>query len=95
LNPEDGVIQSKVLKGFQFRIEHLYTRPDLENLIEDPVYRHYVKLDTKRANGEKTRADQNENILKLRKKRVKEKEKILELYRNKLLELDVVLEFWI
>jgi len=77
LNPEDGVIQSKVLKGFQFRIEHLYTRPDLEYLIEDPVYRHYVKLDTKRVNGEKMRADQNENILKSIKNVFKKKKKYL------------------
>jgi len=91
LNPENGVIQSKVLKGFQFRIDHLYTRPDLEDLIEDPVYRHYVKLDTKRANVEKMRADQNEKLLEDEKKRVEEKEKLLELYRKKLLELGVVL----
>jgi hypothetical protein len=65
------------LKGFQFRIEHLYTRPDLENLIEDPVYRHYVKLDTKRVNGEKMRADQIENILKSIKNVFKKKKKYL------------------
>jgi Uma2 family endonuclease len=89
LNPKDGVIQSEVLKGFQFRIEHIYTRPDLDDLIDDPVYEHYVKLDAKRANIERKRADQNEKFLEIEKKRAEEKEKLLELYRKMLVELGV------
>jgi Uma2 family endonuclease len=103
LNPKDGVIQSEVLKGFQFRTEHLYTRPDLDDLIDDPVYEHYVRLDAKRANVEKKlaniekqranierkRADQNEKLLEIEKKRAEEKDKLIKLYRKKLLALGI------
>ena len=77
LEPQDGVIQSEVLKGFQFRIEHLYLRPDLNDLIEDTVYQHYVKLD-------KRRADEKEKLLD-------EERRKSEIYRKKLLELGVIL----
>jgi Uma2 family endonuclease len=99
LSPQDGVICSEVLKGFQFRIEHLYTRPDLEDLIEDPVYDHYVKLDAKRAcsemrraNNEMKRADQNEKLLEVEKKRAEENENLLETEKKRAEENEKLLE---
>jgi len=90
LAPPDGVIQSEVLKDFQFRIEHLYSRPDLNDLIEDPVYQHYVKLDRKRADEkenlleiEKKRADLEKNRADIEKKRADEKENLLEIEKKR------------
>ena len=40
----DGVIHSKVLPGFKFRVDDLYLQPDLEELIDDDVYKSYVLL---------------------------------------------------
>jgi len=65
IDTSDGVVRSEVLHQFQFRIEHLYTRPDLNELINDPVYHHYVKRDyqeeKKRAEVEKERAGIEKN----------------------------------
>jgi hypothetical protein len=36
--PVDGVIQSRVLPGFQFRIDDLKRQPDPDRLLDDPVY---------------------------------------------------------
>jgi len=40
--PIEGVIHSRVLPGFKFRIEDLERRPPLESLRNDPVYRDFV-----------------------------------------------------
>ncbi|TGO03059.1 hypothetical protein PN36_13565 [Candidatus Thiomargarita nelsonii] len=37
-----GVIKSKVLPGFQFRIKDLYQRPSLKTLAEDKVYQDFI-----------------------------------------------------
>jgi hypothetical protein len=37
-----GVLKSKVLSGFQFRINDLYTKPSLEQMINDPIYQGFV-----------------------------------------------------
>ena len=84
IKPVDGVIKSKALKGFQFRIEHLYSMPDLHDLIDDPVYKNFVclKYQEERAEKEKEkqRADINEYLLK-------EERKKLEILTLKLKEL--------
>ena len=41
----NGVIHSKALPGFKFRIKDLYSQPDLKKLINDDVYKSYVLLD--------------------------------------------------
>jgi len=86
IDTSSGVVRSEVLHQFQFRIEHLYTRPDLNELISDPVYQHYVKLDyqeeKKRAEIEKNRADKTELLLEEEKKRA-------EAYKQKLIELGI------
>jgi len=37
-----GIIQSKVLPGFQFRREDLFTKPSPEKMIDDPIYQGFV-----------------------------------------------------
>ena len=41
---KQGVIKSKVLPGFQFRLEDLYNQPSNDKMIEDPVYQSFVSL---------------------------------------------------
>jgi hypothetical protein len=45
IQPQNGVIKSTQLPGFQFREEDIYLFPELKSLINDPVYQPYVKLD--------------------------------------------------
>ena len=42
IRPVDGIIRSRVLPGFQFRLEDLYRQPWLIQLAEDPVYQDFV-----------------------------------------------------
>ena len=42
IEPEDGVIRSRVLPGLQFRLADLCTRPEPETLRDDPVYADFV-----------------------------------------------------
>jgi hypothetical protein len=45
IQPQNGVIKSTVLSGFQFRKEDIYLIPDQNSLIDDPVYKSFIKLD--------------------------------------------------
>ncbi len=40
----EGVLRSEVLPGFQFRVADLRNQPSMEEMAEDPVYRHFVLL---------------------------------------------------
>ncbi|WP_295587859.1 hypothetical protein [uncultured Lamprocystis sp.] len=42
IDPEDGVIRSRVLPGFQFRLDDLCRRPEHSTLRDDPVYADFV-----------------------------------------------------
>jgi hypothetical protein len=42
LPAQGGVIRSRLLPGFQFRLADLYRLPELPELIEDPVYESFV-----------------------------------------------------
>ena len=42
LEPEDGVIHSRVLPGLRFRVDDLIRRPAHDTLRHDPVYAEYV-----------------------------------------------------
>lgn len=57
-----GVIASRVLAGFQFRIEDLYRQPSWQDLVEDVVYQGFVLpeylAERERAGQERQRADQ-------------------------------------
>jgi hypothetical protein len=37
-----GIIKSKVLPGFQFRIEDLFDKPSIEEMVENKVYQQFV-----------------------------------------------------
>jgi len=76
----NGVIKSKVLKNFQFRLNDFYERPDYKTLVDDKVYSKYIlkefQLERKRANKlekkaetERKRADKAE--IKLKAERIK------------------------
>ena len=45
IQPQNGIISSLVLPGFQFRIDDLYKRPNIEELYKDEVYKSFVKVD--------------------------------------------------
>ncbi len=42
IKPVNGIISSGVLPGFQIRIENLSSRPSLEEMSEDDVYKHFM-----------------------------------------------------
>jgi len=69
IDTSDGIVRSEVLKQFQFRIEHLYSRPDMIELINDPVYKHYVMISYQK---EKQRADLTEKMIEKEKKRAEQ-----------------------
>lgn len=59
--PQNGVIRSRVLPGFQFRLADLISQPAAEALRDDPVYADFVlagwRADRERADAERARAD--------------------------------------
>ncbi len=61
LEPQDGVIRSRVLPGFRFRVDDLIRRPEHETLRHDPVYADFVlpgwRAAEERADAEARRAD--------------------------------------
>jgi hypothetical protein len=63
----DGLLQSTVLKGFQFRFDDCYHQPDAKDMCLDAVYQAFVfpdfQLEKLRADTEKTRADEAEQKL--------------------------------
>ncbi|MCP4699222.1 MAG: Uma2 family endonuclease, partial [Gammaproteobacteria bacterium] len=42
---KNGLVKSKVLPGFQFRVTDLYDRPSQRDMIEDDVYKGFVSRD--------------------------------------------------
>ena len=75
--PQKGVIRSTVLPGFQFRVSDLYDQPDLNRLIDDPVYQPYVRLDLQKERQEKEKerqAKEKERQEKEKERQAKEKE---------------------
>jgi Uma2 family endonuclease len=64
IKPVKGqIIKSKVLPGFQFRIEDLFTKPSPEEMISDKVYQRFVLpsyTEEKRARQAEKRARQAE-----------------------------------
>jgi Uma2 family endonuclease len=59
--PRDGVIHSRVLPGFRFRLADLLAQPDDAALRDDPVYADFVlagwRADRERADAERLRAE--------------------------------------
>ncbi|MCP4348307.1 MAG: Uma2 family endonuclease [Desulfobacterales bacterium] len=74
-----GIVRSRVLPGFQFRISDLYRQPSLEEMAEDEVYNAYVFPSYKVI---RKRAEEAEKSLNLEKQRA-------ELLAAKLMELGI------
>jgi len=72
LESTDGVIRSRVLPGFQFRVADLYRQPSLLELAEDEVYQGFVMQEYQ---TEKKRADQ-ERLAKEQERQAKEQERL-------------------
>lgn len=64
LPQSDGIIRSRVLPGFQFRVQDLYNKPAAIQLVDDPVYSAFISSDYRnerqRAEQERERAEQAE-----------------------------------
>ena len=64
IKPQKGIIKSRVLPGFRFRIKDLYDQPTLEDLIKDKVYQPYVlksyQEQFQRAEKERLRAEKEQ-----------------------------------
>ena len=58
----DGIIRSRVLPGFQFRVQDLYTKPAAPQMVQDPVYNTFIsplyRAERLRAEQAETRAEQ-------------------------------------
>lgn len=63
----DGVIRSRVLTGFQFRLADLYRLPEPPEMVDDPVYQDFVspflREERIRAEQAEFRAEQAEALL--------------------------------
>jgi len=79
IKSQNGVIQSTVLPGFQFRIEDIYRHPNLIDLIDDDVYKNYMLLDYQKERQEKEKVRKEKEIIRKEKEIIrKEKEIILQ-----------------
>src|SRR3990172_4964213 len=97
----DGdIIQSEALKVFQFRVSHLFTKPPIEELIEDKVYYDFVipayrtiklraEAAKKNAEKEKRRADSAEKKAEAAKKEAEEEKIKAERLAEKLRSLGI------
>ncbi|MBV7332205.1 Uma2 family endonuclease [Chloroflexi bacterium TSY] len=86
---ENGVIESEVLPGFQFRLSDLDDQPDLEEMALDEVYRGYIlpkyQSAEARAEQESLRAEQEKQDKEREKRRA-------DRYAAKLRELGIALD---
>ena len=89
-----GIIKSRVLKHFQFRLEDLYNRPSDRQLVQDRVYQKFVQIDfqkeqkkakaeRKKAAAERKRAEDADKRLEIERKKVRDAEKKAEAEREK------------
>ncbi|MDM8531605.1 Uma2 family endonuclease [Anaerolineales bacterium HSG25] len=85
----DGVIQSDVLPGFQFRIKDLYTRPSLQKLVNDPVYQGFIMRPYQQ---ERALVKQERQQVEQERQRAEKAEQELEQYRAKLKALGIELD---
>ena len=78
IKPQNGVIKSTVLPGFQFRIQDIYHHPDLSELIDDDVYQHYILRDFQDEKREKEKAiREKEKAVRDMEKALRDREKAL------------------
>jgi len=68
-----GIIKSKILRYFQFRVEDLYNCPSDRQLVKDNVYQKYVQVDfqneRKRAEEANRKAEAERKKLRLNMKK--------------------------
>ncbi|MBF0451087.1 MAG: Uma2 family endonuclease [Candidatus Magnetomorum sp.] len=94
-----GVIKSRVLKHFQFRLDDLYNRPSDHILVKDSVYQKYILVDyqkefkraeeaDKKAEAERKRAKKADKKAETERKRAEEADKKTEAERERAKEAD-------
>ena len=92
IKPDKGVIRSEILPGFQFKIDDLYTCPELKELIKDDIYKSYVKVDfQKQCQLTELERKAKEKERKAREKELKAKEKAI-LEKEKLKRENILLK---
>ncbi len=80
IEPVEGIVKSKILPGFQLRIDDLYSRPSLEEMSDNKVYSDFVmpfyqaekekaKIEFKRAEQADQRAEQADQRAEQEKQR--------------------------
>ncbi|CAN2039765.1 putative restriction endonuclease domain-containing protein [Candidatus Magnetomoraceae bacterium gMMP-15] len=75
-----GIICSKLLPGFQFRIDDLYTHPSLIDMIDDKVYSPYILREHQ---AERQRADAEHQRAEVERKRAETADKKAKAERRK------------
>ena len=90
IKPHKGIIESKVLPGFRFRVKDLYSQPSLEELIKDDVYQPFVQKSfqeqIKKTEKESLRAEKEKLRAEKERLRAEKAEKTIEIERQKALE---------
>ena len=69
IQPVNGVIKSKILPGFQFRVDDLYTCPRLATLATDPIYSAFASPEYR---VERRRADEASLLAEEERQRAEE-----------------------
>ncbi len=100
IEPINGIISSSVLPGFQIRIAHLSSRPSLEEMSEDDVYKHFMlpcyqaekqksKLERKMREEAEMKAEQAEQKAEQERQRAEKSEQRAELLYARLKALGI------
>lgn len=80
--PQDGVIISSGLPGFQFRVADLYSRPEPPEMIEDPIYRSFVspyfRAERLRTEEERLRAEEEQMRAEKERLRAEQSQRMFE-----------------
>ncbi|KPA13655.1 protein containing DUF820 [Candidatus Magnetomorum sp. HK-1] len=83
----NGVIKSRVLKNFQFRLDDIYNRPVDKILANDSVYSEYVMVDYqkeyKRAEAERKKAEKSDRKAEAERKKAEKSDKKAEAERKR------------
>ncbi len=87
IKPVKGIVKSKILHGFQFRIADLYNRPSLEEMSEDEVYGDFImpsyQAEKEKVKIEFKRAEQAEQRVEQEKQRAEQAEQRAEREKQK------------
>ncbi|HRJ42927.1 MAG: Uma2 family endonuclease [Caldilineaceae bacterium] len=79
LPQSNGVVRSRVLPGFQFRVADLYAKPDPRQMMADPVYSGFiapfVRAERQRAEAAEARAEQSETRAEQLERRAEQSER--------------------